>query len=447
MMRKKREFRHHYVPQFLIKNFSIEKGKRKNDDDYPIYIYDTIQDKSRIDIPRNILYKSFLNSIKIEQIRDFVEYYEKEGGDIDILKSMRMTAGYEDAWSRFDSYVSTLYKEIDKNDADVELRALISFFIAGSYIRNIKYINRFEFHNQFIKDQYYNYAAKFKSEYNFANEILNDDELKYLYYQSVFIDKESFQLFTDFFPVLLLSNSEFIMGDNPVVILNFYKDYINCIGVKENGIFSVTPINKEKAILLLPLYFIDMILDIKEVLERKKSCMDVTTGLTIDNENIIRIANQVISSILESSNKYDQFPLVRYQCNKRDVELLNFLQIVNSNRLVLSHIPPDDLVKDYFNKKPSLKKRNQHEKNRYLKTGEVSDYEIFEIGNSSDKGVENKDALFHIRENKVYYNDLDGFYRTIIFKIQKSTRVGFEMIKEKKYGKILHVKKRHITNA
>ena len=28
-----------------------------------------------------------------------------------------------------------------------------------------------------------------------------------------------------------------------------------------------------------------MILDIKEVLERKKSCMDVTTGLTIDNEN------------------------------------------------------------------------------------------------------------------------------------------------------------------
>ena len=77
------------------------------------------------------------------------------------------------------------------------------------------------FHNYFLKDSYYKFVEKHKKEYNFDSEILNEEELKYFYYQYVFTDKEMFQLFTDYFPIILESDSKFLLGDNPIVIFTF----------------------------------------------------------------------------------------------------------------------------------------------------------------------------------------------------------------------------------
>ena len=215
---------------------------------------------------------------------------------------------------------------------------------------------------------------------------------------------------------------------------------MNGIGTQEKGVFSLTPIDKNKTILLLPIFFIDKILDIFDALNNDYECIDVTNGLIVHNRSMMKIVKFVIDSLLSPGNKSVGIPLVRYKCNDRDIELLNFLQLANSHRIIINDQPMQDALKNYFDQKPILKYRNELKQRRYAKFDENSEYEYFKITDKSDFD-DNLDILFQISENRIIFNDLPYFYRTIIFKIQKSMRVGFDMVEERRFGDILQVKK------
>ncbi|MGL1894613.1 MAG: DUF4238 domain-containing protein [Spirochaetaceae bacterium] len=441
-----KDFRHHYVPQWLIKKFCKDDHIPKNDDDFPVSVYDCDKSKSFNNIPRRILYKKYLNSIDLNNLTNFIEYLKNNGEDVEIFKLLNYTAEYEHIWERFDRITSMIYNIIDnKTKITIDDRANISFFFSGSYFRTLKIFKRAKDKVSTIRNLLQDNLRFTESEidtYLGVDSTLDDE--KYSMYKFLFENKDTFQYFTDYLPIVLYTKSEFILGDNPVILLNFYHDNINNNGLANEGTFAVTPIDKHRSILMLPTNYLDMILNNYDLAIAGNILYDNFTGEEISNSDVINKIDYIIKKLF--SPESIGIPLVQYKCNIRDVEFLNYLQIANCDRFLISSDNKKEMINNYFTSYPELIDRNNICSDLYIKTGSDQKIEIFQKIKNNEIINEKCDFMPHVYNLNLKYTNFSKLYRTIIYKIQKIARVSINpnplLNKEHLYGNKLYIEKK-----
>jgi hypothetical protein len=417
-------YKHHYVPQFLIKKFSANDNGGNKNDYFPVFLHDLEKFKVAKTTPNNILYEKYFYSFSLSKLKNFVKFITEQGIDIELFHKFGFSLNYEKIWDGLDGHISKIYNVINETNYHSANLAPIPLFFAVFYFRTLKSYKQGIAMTSSL-------SQKMKSILNLsddklkeiAGEELNDDENKDFFYHNIFIEKKTLEYFVPFSPIILESDNHFILGDTPVVLLNMYNDNIIGNGPAKKGTFCLSPISKNLTLLLLPIDFYDLLIDRDMKIKASKNIYDCVTKTTLNKKYSKELLNYLIHSVFKIREKSGA--IIRYKCNKNDVALLNFLQIANSDRFIISSNDILDTIKKHFRNYPDLKRRNELLTQAYLKISENKEENIYK--KIREKTIDGGEMIYHTYHYPISINNIKNYNKTLIFKIQKVCRIKDDM--------------------
>lgn len=314
--------KHHYVPQYLLKNFGF--GKKHSQ----IYVFDKTKSQS---------YKSSIINTGSE---NYFNCFEYEGENIN----------FEEVFQDIDGLSSAIIKKIVKEESIAHLTEedLINLVVAvaaqilRTKIRRTSYVQ--------LSQQ----LAERCREIGYTEDDLQkltsfgDNESRLVAFRSLLKIDELANLLLDKFTVLLfnesLDNSIWI-SDNPVVMHNVFP--YGREGFSEKGIGVYFPISSD---LCIAFYCPSIYLQLKESfppLHPRSSTQ-----------------NPWLKEVLNGIETLQSIPI-----NKSIVKYLNELQIRSSSRFIYSQINDFEVAVNYLDKNPEVKEVTS--KHRLGKFGEI----------------------------------------------------------------------------
>lgn len=407
--------KHHYVPQFVIKKFLP-------DDSSPAYVFDSRRCKTFIQSPSNILYETYLYSFNLSGLREYKSYIHRKGLSDQYYAAMMI---YENKMKDIDGKTSQIYHFLNRDIISYEESALLILFVSINYFRSLKVYESHKHGSEFFVKNIQNGMKKQGFSGNHTEEYCKDkmteDEIKLLFFNSIFSSKkELLNQFSEYYCLLLESDGQFTLGDTPFICLNLYRDDLNNNGLGKNGAFFIGAISKNFNILLLPRYLPSLLMDILDSIESSNSNpYDIMGKIQIKNTFAKKLLIDIARSITpESSNK--MINLIHHRCNKEDIDVLNFLQIINSNRFIISGNDISKYLANIFLHNQDLNYRNCNCITEYYKTAETNEHYIYsKIISSNDQN----DIIqrYHKKEINIYRTK--NFHRSLLYRIQQASRL------------------------
>lgn len=319
----------HYVPQIILRNFTI--GKKRQ-----LFAFDKQEKKSFRTKPGNVACES--------------RFYDFMVNDPSTDKEHILTL--EHSLSELEGYAQTIFKNILEDDSlnvmsDSD-KVMLSSFFAVQYTRTRN-----------AKEIWTQLPIKFKDEIvkRFPSDKLPEDITEY------FADRDENRIKIEMARIIIESpekfgphflnrswmlvktmpSTPFIIGDNPIAIYSYVKkSYFDGIGigVKSTGIYF--PITPTRALLMLGSEVASNILQIKGLIEYSK-----INGLnlsTVTNEKCTEI--ELMHESLVSGKPFEY--------NKDNVTHFNALQVAFAERYIFSHINDFSLPKRMIKEQPAL---------------------------------------------------------------------------------------------
>jgi len=408
---------HHYVPQFIIRKF-------QSDDSSSVYVFDCVTQKSFTQSPKNILYGKFLYSFNLSCLREYEIYIKEKGLSSDYLAAKMV---YENKMKDVDGKISNIYNFIHKDKITYEENALLILFFAINYFRSLKnYENQkhgSELLVHYIRKSMKEHGLSEQQIETYQNDKLTEDEIKLLFYETIFSSKKDFiKSFYEHYCIVLESDNQFILGDTPFICLNLYRDDINNNGPNKNGSFFIASISKNKNILLLPRYLpLSLMTTYDEIESNDKNPYDIISKIKVKKHFAKKLIIKIMNLITPETSNNNLMSLIHYQCSDEDVEVLNQLQILNSIRFIVSENDISQYLIHFFKKNKNLKERNHNIVTEYYKIEETDRYTAY------SKKINN-----HIHDEILqrYHKEIINIYRSknytrsLLYKIQQASRLS-----------------------
>lgn len=312
--------RQHYVPRFLLKNFTSEKQDH-------VFVFDKKEEKS---------FKTNVNNIAVEK-----NFYDIK------IKGYNLTI--EPSLAELENYAADVIKKIISSESLSSLKnkdySILSLFIAVQYLRTYYLRINMSRMNKKLEKHLESMGVKPENVENF--EQINEEDLKkhtvsmiinYSHeFSKLILEKEWILTKTDF-------SNPFIISDHPVTLANQYdhSPYGN-IGFAVKGIEIYIPISDTLSIFLMCPSLARMIRKSKKQLEEIKKNNSFT--INESTKNFKPLLN--LYQALENNEILFSYP--------ENVKYKNHLQIAYSNRWVFSSNGKFDLVKEMLEDNPDLK--------------------------------------------------------------------------------------------
>lgn len=306
----------HYIPQFILKNFT--SGKKKH-----VFVFDKHKDN---------IFKSNIRNVGSEN--SFYNYKEGE-----------QSFSLEEKLCSIETLASPIIKDIVKCESlgflDKEMKAIISLFCAVQVFRVKAARESMKEINNTLKNFIEMSGGRIEDVENF--EVMNDDDIKNSSIISLLDADELAPHFDDKIWILLKSprKSPFITSDNPISLFNSKKrEGRGNLGLKVKGIEAHLPLSKTLCLsMVCPSLIEEIDVGYTNIRSSKKFLFLEKTGLLDDVKDILKAVSTGCTRKLKPEN----------------VEHLNSLQIANASRFIYSSIDDFYLAKDMIKEEPYLK--------------------------------------------------------------------------------------------
>ncbi len=291
----------HYVPQFILRNFSTGKKKR-------VYVYDKLKEKTFLSSTRNIA---------------------SENGFYD-LESDGEKVSFEPLMTEIESKASRIFKKIIHDESLGNLtedeRITISIFSAVQQLRVTS--NRHKLRK--LNDSLRNAIIKRGIDPNDHIPEMDDHTIKLMTLSNISQAKKTSQFYFEKSWILYKAPKRYplYISDNPIALHNLIENPgRGNLGLKSPGVEIYLPISKQFSICFLCSSWIETINTINPIYY---------------DDSIIRLV-----SAIKSGDAEDLDP--------ENVLHQNSLQVINSSRFIYSAVQDFELVQSMIKQHPHFK--------------------------------------------------------------------------------------------
>ncbi len=323
---------HHYVPQFLLKNFCF--GKKKY-----VWVYDKKTDKEFNSNIRNIASEIKFYEMKGKDFFKIVlEAREKMLVDVpeeirELIEKGEFKISMEEGFCALEGNSKRIIEKILESGNLFNLiqdeKIALALFLAVQMVRTKTYIDMVKYTNEMLRNEMM--TRGFSEEQAIKAAGMDDAGLKYFHMRQI-MDAERFvPLFLNKIWVLFKSPQglSFYIGDNPIVLQNINQNkFRGNLGLAVRGIEIYMPIAKNYVLALFCPSYGEMVTDV----ENKMKMLP---------EYQPSIGKEYVYQMLEGIKSGSSVEL-----REESVINLNYLQTMFSSRFVYSNRQDFDLVKD-----------------------------------------------------------------------------------------------------
>lgn len=323
---------HHYVPQFLLKNFCFGKKKK-------VWVYDKKTDKEFETNIRNIASETKFYELKG---KDLIKSADKEWKKLvseapesirEALDKGEFNVSLEEGFNTLEGNSRNIIKRIIKNESltglTKEEKIVLALFLSVQLVRTKTYIDKIKCVNDMLVEKLT--GMGFTNEQAEESVPVNDKDLKFLHMKQI-VDAEKFvPHFLNKIWVLYKAppGSSFYIGDNPIVLQNQNKSkFYGNLGLAVKGIEIYFPIAKNYAIALFCPSIGDMFDDVEQKIQMYPEYLPKEK-----TEYSLRMIRSIKAGLV-------------VELLSTSVENLNYLQVVFSSRFVFGHKKEFSLVKE-----------------------------------------------------------------------------------------------------
>jgi hypothetical protein len=336
---------HHYVPQFLLKNFCFGKKNK-------VWVYDKKLDKKFETNIRNVASETkFYEMQGKEIIQRWNEDWKRMISDAPegikgALEKGEFNVSMEKGFNVLEENVSTIIQRIIKNNTIADLsadeKAVVALFFAVQMVRTKTYIDKIKYTNELLLKKIMEMG--FTKEQASKSFPLDDTDLKFFHMRQITDANKFLPYFLDKIWVLYKTSAgfSFYIGDNPIVLQNQNDTgFRGNLGLAVKGIEIYLPIAKNYVLALLCPSIGDMIIDVENKLNMVPNYQPV-----VGRDYIMQMFRGIRTG-------------AAVQIRAESITNLNYLQVLFSSRFVFANKDEfslvEEMIKDDDNYREFLK--------------------------------------------------------------------------------------------